>query len=191
MPVIFPTVYHERIGIAGLHYIALGIGLSAASQFNVRYMDRIYIHFKNKNGGVGEPEFRLRQLGFSSVPLFRPAYVAIWVNSASMIPGTVLLPIGLLLTGWSAHNKLHWIAADIVCLIPRSVMPLWISLVCFIFIVGHRLRWCGYDTGFPSRADLRCRRVHFACCFWYVYYYYCLGGVSSSFARVLIQYWFL
>jgi len=63
MPVIFSTVYHEKIGIAGLHYIALGIGLSVASQVSARYMDRIYIHFKNKNGGVGEPEFRLRQLG--------------------------------------------------------------------------------------------------------------------------------
>ena len=169
MPVIFSTVYHERIGIAGLHYIALGIGLSAASQFNARYMDRIYIHLKNKNGGIGEPEFRLRQLGFSLVPLFRPHLCCNLGNLASMIPGTVLLPIGLLLTGWSAHNRLHWIAADIVGLIPRNVfavLDLTSSLFCFY--LGHRLRWCGYDPGFPSRADVRRRCVHFACCFWYV-----------------------
>jgi hypothetical protein len=61
MPAIFSSVYHERVGIAGLHYIALGVGLSLASQVNARFMDRIYIHFKNKNGGVGEPEFRLRE----------------------------------------------------------------------------------------------------------------------------------
>jgi hypothetical protein len=61
IPAIFSSIYHERVGIASLHYIALGIGLSLASQVNGRFMDRIYIHFKNKNGGIGEPEFRLRE----------------------------------------------------------------------------------------------------------------------------------
>ena len=31
-----------------------------------------------------------------------------------MVPGSILLPVGLLLTGWSAEHRLHWIAADIV-----------------------------------------------------------------------------
>ena len=66
IPTIFANIYHEAPGIAGLHYIALGIGLSAASQINARLLDRIYIHFKNKNGGVGEPEFRLRRFLFFS-----------------------------------------------------------------------------------------------------------------------------
>lgn len=61
MPVIFVVTYHEKISIAGLHYIALGLGLSLASQINARYIDRIYIYFKNKNDDVGEPEFRLRK----------------------------------------------------------------------------------------------------------------------------------
>lgn len=91
MPVIFADIYHEGPGIAGLHYIALGVGLTAAAQINARSLDRIYIHFKNKNGGVGEPEFRL----------------------PSMVPGSILLPIGLFLSGWSAQHHLHWIAVDI------------------------------------------------------------------------------
>ena len=62
MPTIFADIYHEQPGIAGLHYIALGVGLSIVSLINVQFMDRIYAHFKNKNGGVGEPEFRLREL---------------------------------------------------------------------------------------------------------------------------------
>ena len=61
MPAIFANIYHEDAGVGGLHYIALGIGLTLASQSNARYMDRVYIHFKRKNGGVGEPEFRLRR----------------------------------------------------------------------------------------------------------------------------------
>ncbi|KAF8900739.1 MFS polyamine transporter [Gymnopilus junonius] len=91
MPSIFTNVYHNDAGIGGLHYIALGVGLSLSSQVNARFMDKIYIHFKNKNGGVGEPEFRL----------------------PSMVPGTILLPFGLLLSGWSAQHHLHWIATDI------------------------------------------------------------------------------
>ncbi|KAF9528077.1 MFS polyamine transporter [Crepidotus variabilis] len=91
IPRIFAEVYHETPGIAGLHYMALGLGLSAASQFNSRAMDRIYVYFKNKNNGVGEPEFRL----------------------PSMLPGSIMLPIGLFISGWSAQNGVHWIAVDI------------------------------------------------------------------------------
>ncbi|KAF8994689.1 MFS polyamine transporter [Cyathus striatus] len=91
IPTIFSEIYHENPGIAGLHYIALGLGLSAASQINARFMDRIYMYFKNKNEGVGEPEFRL----------------------PSMLPGTVLLPIGLFMAGWGAQEHVHWIVTDI------------------------------------------------------------------------------
>ena len=30
-----------------------------------------------------------------------------------MVPGTILLPIGLLWTGWSAREGVHWIVPDI------------------------------------------------------------------------------
>lgn len=60
MSLIFVGVYHEQPGIAGLHYIALGLGLTVAAQTNSRFVDRIYVHYKKRNNGVGEPEFRLR-----------------------------------------------------------------------------------------------------------------------------------
>jgi len=59
---MFREIYHQRPGIQGLNYIALGIGLTLASQTNARAMDKIYKYFKNKNDGKGEPEFRLRKL---------------------------------------------------------------------------------------------------------------------------------
>ena len=62
LPNIFVDIYNDAPGIAGLHYIALGIGLTTSSLFNVLLLDRIYIHYKNKKGGVGEPEYRLREL---------------------------------------------------------------------------------------------------------------------------------
>ncbi|KAF8876578.1 MFS polyamine transporter [Infundibulicybe gibba] len=91
MPAIFGDIYKERTGIAGLHYIALGIGLSGASQVNARYMDQVYRYLKKRNNDVGEPEFRL----------------------PSMFPGTIILPIGLLISGWAAQEGVHWVVTDI------------------------------------------------------------------------------
>ena len=34
--------------------------------------------------------------------------------SAIMIPGTLALPIGLLMNGWGAEKHVHWIVPDIV-----------------------------------------------------------------------------
>lgn len=88
---IFEDVYQESIGIAGLNCIALGIGLTGASQINARVLDRLYSYMVKKNGGEGKPEYRL----------------------PSMVPGTLLLPIGLFITGWTAQAHTHWIAPDI------------------------------------------------------------------------------
>jgi hypothetical protein len=60
IPSIFEGTYHQRPGIAGLNYCSLGIGLTVVSQINARAIDRVYAYLTNKNGGVGEPEFRLR-----------------------------------------------------------------------------------------------------------------------------------
>ncbi|KAL1733727.1 major facilitator superfamily domain-containing protein [Schizophyllum commune] len=92
IPSIFEgETYHESVGIAGLHYIAFGLGVSLASQINARMLDRIYVYFKTRNDGKGEPEFRL----------------------PSMVPGTILLPAGLIVTGWAAQKGVHWIVVDI------------------------------------------------------------------------------
>ncbi|KAL0581256.1 hypothetical protein V5O48_000739 [Marasmius crinis-equi] len=91
LPGIFQGTYGQQPGIAGINYLALGIGLTGASQTNARLMDKIYIKLKNRNGGVGRPEFR--------VPI--------------MIIGSLVLPIGLFLGGWAAEKHLHWIVVDI------------------------------------------------------------------------------
>ncbi|KAF9033737.1 MFS polyamine transporter [Hymenopellis radicata] len=88
---IFRDVYHHPPGVAGLHYFALGIGLIFTSQLNARTMDRVYIYLRDRNGGIGEPEFRI----------------------PSMFPGSVILPIGLLVSGWAAQKQLHWVVVDL------------------------------------------------------------------------------
>ncbi|KAF8215128.1 major facilitator superfamily domain-containing protein [Mycena galopus ATCC 62051] len=91
MPLMFQGVYGESVGVSGLNYLAFGVGITGASQINARLMDVIFRKLKEKNGGEGRPEYR--------VP--------------SMVPGTIGLPIGLLITGWAVHAKVHWIVPDI------------------------------------------------------------------------------
>ena len=92
----FPTLwvnrYHESIGIAGLNYISLGTGYLIGTQSTARAQDAIYKLLKARSAdGLGRPEFRL--------PL--------------LIPGSVLVPGGLLWYGWSAQKNLHWIMPNI------------------------------------------------------------------------------
>jgi len=61
IPTTFQDVYHDRVGVAGFHYLALGVGLWMGSQVNARLMDRVYKSLKARYGGVGRPEFRLRE----------------------------------------------------------------------------------------------------------------------------------
>ncbi|KAH8102278.1 MFS polyamine transporter [Cristinia sonorae] len=91
IPSIFEDVYHEETGIAGLHYLSFGLGLMLGAQLNMRFLDRIYKYLKGKNDGVGRPEFRL----------------------PTMLPGVICLPIGLLISGWTARADVPWIAVDI------------------------------------------------------------------------------
>ncbi len=91
-PTLWEDQYHESTGIAGLNYIALGIGLAMGAQILAPLQDRIYAHLKRRyNVTVGRPEFR--------VPI--------------MIPGAVLVPVGLLIYGWCAEYHTHWVGPDI------------------------------------------------------------------------------
>lgn len=86
IPGIFEGTYHQPVGIAGLHYFALGVGLTGASQLNARMLDRIYKYFQEKNGGVGKPEYRLRVYP----PLF--LYVGRQLTKSCSVDGTWGIP---------------------------------------------------------------------------------------------------
>lgn len=109
---IFERAYHERTSIAGLHFIALGIGITICSQLNGRYTDRLYVHLKEtRGGGVGEPEFRL----------------------PSMVPGTILLPIGLLVAGWAAQQRVSWVVTDVgIALIGGGMILIFQSIQTYV-----------------------------------------------------------
>ena len=90
-PVLWSTVYEESVGIGGLNYISLGVGFFLGAQICAPLNDHIYRHLKKTNGGKGRPEFR--------IPL--------------MIPGSILVPAGLFIYGWTAQKHTHWIGPNI------------------------------------------------------------------------------
>ena len=124
IPTAFQDVYHERVGIAGFHYLALGLGLSIPSQINARLMDKIYKLLKARNGGVGRPEFRLRAQCSCSFVGSNNSFS--FVTVANIVPGTILLPLGLLITGWTTQERVFWLLPDIVsnlnCVLFKEVL---------------------------------------------------------------------
>jgi multidrug resistance protein len=90
-PTLWSNVYYESIGVGGLNYISLGCGFFIGTQICAPLQDRIYTALKARNDGQGKPEFR--------VPL--------------MIPGAVLVPVGLFWYGWTADKQTHWILPNI------------------------------------------------------------------------------
>lgn len=90
-PMLWTEEYHQGIGMGSLNYISLGLGFFLGAQTAAFFQDKIYKALKKRNNGVGKPEFR--------VPL--------------MIPGALLVPLGLLLYGWSSQKHLHWIVPNI------------------------------------------------------------------------------
>lgn len=91
-PSVWTGIYGESIGIGGLNYISLMIGLTAGAQISGRAMDIIYRRLKLRSkDGQGRPEFR--------VPL--------------MFVSTLLVSGGLFMYGWSAQYRVHWIVPNI------------------------------------------------------------------------------
>ncbi|KAF4562481.1 hypothetical protein EYR36_004141 [Pleurotus pulmonarius] len=56
IPLKFGGAYHQPPGIAGLHYVAIGIGFIGASQINARVIDPIYAYLTKKNADDGRPD---------------------------------------------------------------------------------------------------------------------------------------
>ncbi|KAJ3877765.1 MFS polyamine transporter [Lentinula edodes] len=90
IPGIFTIIYGESIGIMGLNYFSLGLGMVFASWMNSRTMDKIYMYFKTRNNGIGEPEYR--------VP--------------TIVPASIFVPVGIFMTGWAAQAHVHWFVVD-------------------------------------------------------------------------------
>lgn len=91
----FATLWIERYGqsvsVSGLHYVALAVGNVVALQVGAPGMDRVWKILKARAQGETQPEYR--------VPL--------------MLPGAVIIPVGLFWYGWTAQARDFWILPDI------------------------------------------------------------------------------
>ncbi|RYP05870.1 hypothetical protein DL764_003513 [Monosporascus ibericus] len=83
--------YHQTEAISSLHYIAIAIGTTVATQFGGFFMDRIYKFLRDRANGQSKPEFR----------------------APCMIPGVVLMPAGLFWYGWASEDTVPWVVVDI------------------------------------------------------------------------------
>jgi drug/metabolite transporter (DMT)-like permease len=65
----------------------MGVGFLLAAATAATAQDRIYRHLSKRNNDAGEPEYRLvlTQIGM------------------------LIMPLGLLIFGWTAHAQTHWI----------------------------------------------------------------------------------
>ena len=90
-PVLWTQRYHHTVGISGLNYISLALGLFVGCQVSGPLVDMIYHRLKYRNNNIGRPEFRI----------------------SLMVPGSILMPIGIFLYGWSAQYHTHWIVPNI------------------------------------------------------------------------------
>ncbi|CAH6723366.1 polyamine transporter 2 [[Candida] jaroonii] len=95
MLVTFPRIYEGSygfsVGITGLMYVPMGVGYILGIIVWTFTIQKIYLGLTARNGGVAKPEYRLPCLVFSGIGL----------------------PVGLILFGWSAEKKLHWIVPSL------------------------------------------------------------------------------
>ncbi|KAF4177951.1 hypothetical protein CNMCM8927_000591 [Aspergillus lentulus] len=88
---VWKDVYGESDMVSSLNYIAMTVGLIVGCEIAGPLNDKIYRSLKRRNNNIDLPEYR------------------IWL----MIPGAILVPIGMLWFGWSAATRSHWIMPNI------------------------------------------------------------------------------
>ena len=78
-------------------------------------------------------------------------------STATTFPGTILFPIGLLVSGWGAQEHTHWIVPDIVSIPARRLSSC--SRPHRVSHPGLLLRRRRNGAHLPGHADIRHRRV--------------------------------
>lgn len=91
--------YNQSVEISGLHYIACSLGELIGSQVGGPMMDYLY---KRRQGRNIAPEARL--------PL--------------MIPGIISSCAGMLVYGWTAEYRAHWLVVDVAVVVLMFGMQL-------------------------------------------------------------------
>ncbi|KAI9775680.1 MAG: hypothetical protein M1839_000947 [Geoglossum umbratile] len=87
-PVVFQVQYSFSEGLSGLSCAGVGVGVVAALVVLGHYSDVVYKKLTIANHGRAKPEFRL----------------------VFLVCGVPVAPAGIITYGWTAQEKVHWIA---------------------------------------------------------------------------------
>lgn len=88
---LFIDRYRESETIGSLHYIAIALGATLASQVGGRIMDCIWGRLTKRHNGETRPEYR----------------------APYMAPGVIMGTAGLIWYGWAAEKGAPWIVVDV------------------------------------------------------------------------------
>jgi MFS family permease len=83
--------YHQTELVSSLHYISIALGSTIAGQIGSRVLDRLYRFLSKRNNNTGVPEYRIPYL----------------------VPGMMIMLVGLFWYGWAAERRLPWIMVDV------------------------------------------------------------------------------
>ncbi|KAM0819225.1 putative Major facilitator superfamily (MFS) profile domain-containing protein [Seiridium cardinale] len=112
IPTVFEETYGFELRLTGLVYLAIGVGNLISWAIVTLYSDKSVVRLARANGGVFEPEMRLKiSISFS-----------------------LFLPVTLFWYGWCAYYKTHWIAT-ILSLLPYGLGTVGIFLPLTTYIV--------------------------------------------------------
>ncbi|KAI0160257.1 MFS general substrate transporter [Xylariaceae sp. FL1272] len=104
----FSSLWIERYGASevtsSLHYIAISVGITVATQVGGRAMDRIYRHLRERDA----VKRGIDTAAGGKLPEGKPEY-----RVPYMILPILLFQAGLFWYGWSAQYRYHWIVVDL------------------------------------------------------------------------------
>lgn len=90
---IYDDIYHIRKDLLGLTFVGLGLGMIIGVQASGQFLDR---YLKRKiAAGTAKAEHRI----------------------PPMILGSVLVPLGLVVFGWTVHVKAHWVVPIVLSIL--------------------------------------------------------------------------
>lgn len=95
--VVFEETYGFSAGLVGLTYLGLGVGSMTGLVLFAYFSDRMMKSSTEKANAAAAAA------GQES-PGMKPEY-----RLPLLVPGSILIPLGLLLYGWTAKYKVHWI----------------------------------------------------------------------------------
>ncbi|KAJ1547470.1 hypothetical protein HK405_005758, partial [Cladochytrium tenue] len=119
-PALWRERYSETAGIGGLNYISVGLGFALGTGVAALFLDRTYVALSKSRGkpaGTGRPEFR--------IPL--------------MVPASVVLPIGLVIYGWSAEHATHWVWPNLGAMLLSSGISLSFQVITVYVVDCYQL----------------------------------------------------